>query len=336
MNTPSFRGMSQSRLIPYRSAPYRPALGQAPAVSDTLSPTMEKAYRDMTAREKYLTLAGYQWLAAMTTQGLKYGSESYTPFFPVSTDSVFGFLDTAKTMLNALTSPLVALLGQFGVEMKAAPEAQRSATTTLSDLRNVRNRIIKDLVAADNVVELEYFGDLPGFPGEIVYRKVAKDKAALARPADLSALFADKDPATLLSDGLMLKEKYEEVGAEKTDIKYSMDGPALIIAGIFAVVLLVLGVLFIVRHYQFKELVFKRTMDDADKALADGKITPAQHAKIRKDAQDATDIWTQMFKGFGELPWTTIALVAGGAAAVIWGIPAIIQAFRSKPEPATT
>lgn len=333
----AFRGSAGAALLPYRPAPYRPALGQAPAVNDALSPEMEKAYSGMTIRDKYLTLAGYQWLAAMTSQGLRYGNGPYVPFLPVSTESVFEFLGATKSVINTLTAPLLELLAQFGVEMGAsAPKAQKSATTVLSDLRNVRNRAVKDLVEAGNVVELEYFGDMPGMPGEVVYRKVAQDRAGLLLPADLSALFAGKDPATLLKDGLMLKEKYEEIGAEKSDVKYSMGIAAPIIIGaIFAVVLLILGVLFIVRHYGFQEKVFDKTSSEAEKALKNGLITPAQYADVLKNAQDATAIWGQMFKWLELIPWTTVALVAGGAAALIWGLPAIIQAFKSKPQPAT-
>jgi hypothetical protein len=326
MSALSFQGRPGSQLQ-YRPAPYRPAsLGQAPALSDTLTPEVERAYQTLTPRDKYLVLTGYQWLAAMTSQGLLYAGEPYVPFLPIGTEAALSFLDSTRSVMSALTAPLAALLSQFGVEMGAAPAAQADATAVLSSLRNVRNRVVKDLTDAGGVVELEYYGDLPGFPGEVVYRKVASTRGGLNAPADFSALFATQDPAALLESGLKLKAKYEEIGAEPKEIKYSMGiSPAIIVGAIFAAVVLILGILFIVKHFGFQEKVFERTIAETE------KLPPEQRAEVLKNAQNATAIWSQMFRWLEGIPWVTIALIAGGAAAFIWGVPAIIGAFRSGP-----
>lgn len=278
-----------------------------------------------TAREKFLYLLAYQWLSALTAPRLLRQDEPAYEGPLRKTIDVFDSWGRFFRPLREAFSPDFGTLVELVSETTAkAREEEISATSLVVEGRALRNQIVEDLVEEGAVVEFEYFGDSPQYPGELIYHKVAGAAEHLDRPADLSALFSKKSLSELVADGERLMDKFEDLGVtfERPTLGVAFPFLAVIIVAVAGIV----AIYWIYRNAETKDRVVDRSLESLENARKDGLISDETYLEGLEIINRTTSLVEDLV---GPVPWDTIIL---GGIAIVAGVGLLSHLMAKKKE----
>lgn len=262
------------------------------------------------AREKSLFLSGFQWLAAMTSQklGVLGGGGEYHGLVPSAIKAILDVLSAAEPVLSKLPPSTLAGQAELGAAAQNAAETSGAIEEMIRRYRPLRDKTVRDLVAAGASIEFEYFGDSPTKPGLLmVHREVEQGVTP-----EVSAVYSTMTPPELVQSGISLQEQYDEVmrGAKSNfPILSTLSALTTNILAFFA--------------------AYDRIQDEKNfngEVLSaienDTTLTPAQKADGINKIKNAEVLLGNIFSK--PFPWTTVIVAGAAVGALVLLAPSIL------------
>lgn len=268
------------------------------------------------AREKFLFLQGYQWLAAMTSSKIQVlgTSDEYKGFLPVGIKAVLDVISASETVVTRLSPETLTGQTQLSAAAKDASKTSGSIDEAMRRWRPLRARVVQELVGEGANLEFEYFGDSPNQPGVLVLRRISEQGVT----PEYSVVYSTKTPQELIADGLALQDKYAEIGVQFQRPTMGQGATFPILASIITLVTAVLVFFWTYEKVQ-KEKNFN---GEVVKAI---ESQTAQEADALLKINNANALLADIFQQ--PFPWT--AVIGVGAVASVVGLVAY-QLFGKK------
>lgn len=298
-----------------------PSLAQAVAL---LSADEAADYAAWTAPQKLQFLAGYQYIAVMSAQGLQRPDGTpFTGLLPSGILTGLSAMDVLTPYLKSMAPDQAAGADQMATALKdASTKTQPKSSDFVKKYLLLRDRVAWELAAQyDLTVEFEIVGTDPAAPGIIYTRKVGEDRAP-----DYSAVFSTMSPSELFDAGLSLQDKFENLGVtfKRLDLSGANPrlgvGPALILAVLIAIVILILGFYWSWNSANQQSGLTNRAVDLIS---SDPSLSPSEKADRIARLRNGADFFSQFFGS--SIPWVPILAVAALAALAWFAYPYLVS-----------
>lgn len=306
------------------------AEGQIPGV-----PTEARAEYDSWVglegeEKKKLFLAGYQYVAAMTSPRIRIfeSTEYYEGPFKSALEKSDAVLEIVGGFLPSLSTEAVD-------DVTTAVEAKGKGSNTwgqanafVNKYKRLRDQVVDDLVKAGYNVAFEYFGDDPNFPDQLVPHQVLRDGAK----GTVNLILSNKSPRTLVEDLVRLEELYTNVGVavEPSPVKKGKmgAGPILLLAGIAVIIVGIIGIFHTWWTLSEKKKITDATIQVIQQGVSAGTITQEQAARQLQILNDAHSFFGSVFGA--DIPWNNLLIGAGVIVGLAVILPAILSPSRKS------
>lgn len=326
-------------------------LAQAvPSVNSLVAPSLETALAPLSDaekvsvesfsfREKFLFILGYEYMCAVFSQGLRFpDGKPYRNFSSQALEVALSFTSSFWKFVKPTEPEEVQGLASITDQTEVTAANESDAQGAIRKYRPLRDRLAWEIFNGDPArgiqgqsIMYEVWGDDPNNPGVIITRILTNDPA---QAPDLEAMFSHKTPAQLYQDGLLLQKKYQEIDVpfEPVGLGKPRMGAVLVLPLAVIITLCIAALVLVSLLGWFTErFVAKKRINDA--IDNDPTLTPEQRLAAKAKANRDLS-WIETVTGLSPESIERIAVIAvlaaGTVAALYFGVPALIEAFKKS------
>lgn len=307
-----------------------PRIAGEPSLAGALAPlTSDEAadYRSWGQSEKLQFLAGYQYVAVLSSAGLR--RPDGTPFDGLLTQGIsvaLSAMDTVQGYFKQMPAEVVQAANQMASVLKdASTKTEPRSIEFTKKYALLRDRIAWELATQNDLtIEYEIVGNDPANPGVIYTRKIGED-----RLPDYSAVFSTRSPKQLFDDGLALEDKFDNLGVTFKRLDMSSAnarmgmGPALILTVLITLVVAILSFYWLWNHVNEQN---KLTRLAVNLITSDPSLSSSEKALRISQLQAANNFFSQMFGS--SVPWTELLIVLGIGVLAFLAYPYVVSESR--------